>query len=117
MSQHNPGKEFLHSLHPILPDAMRVKQNAKFELDKIPCCYLLKNKDSEEQLLKLNDSGVLIWQLCHEERAVGEIVDLLAEAFEQARDEMARDVSRVVSHLLEEDALLDASVNDGAPAG
>ncbi len=100
-------KEFLQSLHPILPDTMRVRQSDRFTLQKIPCCTLLKNNDDERHVLKLNESGFLIWQLCHEERAIGEIVDLLADAFEQDREEMARDVSRVVDYLVEENALLE----------
>ena len=102
------SKDFLHSLHPILPDDMRVHQSDRFTLQKIPCCTLLKNKDDDRHVLKLNESGFLIWQLCHEERALGEIVDLLADAFEQDRQEMARDVSRVVDYLVEETALIQS---------
>jgi hypothetical protein len=103
------NKEFLHSLHPILPDSMRVHQSDRFTLQKIPCCTLLKSVEDERHILKLNDSGLLIWQLCHEERSIGEIVELLAEAFEQPREDMARDVSRVVDYLLEENALVEGT--------
>ncbi len=105
------SKEFLHSLHPILPDAMRVRQSERFSIHKIPCCTLLKNVENDRHVLKLNESGFLIWQLCQEERSIGEIVDLLADAFEQERDSMARDVSRVVEHLVEETALVEAGTN------
>lgn len=98
---------FLHSLHPILPDETTVRQNARFKVEKITCCYLLKDGEDEGHVLKLNDSGILIWQLCQETRSVGEMVELLSEAFEQPRDDMARDVSRVVEYLLEEGALLE----------
>lgn len=111
-------KEFLQSLHPLLPEALCVRQSGRHTLDKIPCCFLLRDNENDRQVLKLNDSGVLIWQLCHEEREVGEIVDLLSEAFEQEREDMARDVSRVVDYLLEEHALVEAApVNSREPAG
>lgn len=106
-------REFLHSLHPILPEDMRVVQSDRFTMEKIPCCTLLRSLDDERHVLKLNDSGLIIWQLCHEEREVGEIVDLLAEAFEQTHEDMARDVSRVVDYLLEESALLERGATPG----
>jgi len=99
-------KEFLHSLHPILPDSTRVRRSERFEIQKIPCCTLLRNVEDRSQVLKLNDSGFIIWQLCEEDRELGEIVDLLADAYEHDREDMARDVSRVVSYLLEENALV-----------
>jgi hypothetical protein len=102
------SKEFLHSLHPLLPDEMRVRQTTNFRVHKIPCCTLLKDVNDEQHVLKLNDSGILIWQLCQGERSIGDIVDLLADAFEQEREEMARDVSRVVSYLIEENAVAEA---------
>ncbi|GJL80974.1 MAG: hypothetical protein DHS20C01_06080 [marine bacterium B5-7] len=102
----NTDKEFLHSLHPIMDDAIVLSQSQSFRLEKIPCCYLLHDKQDDGHVIKLNDSGILIWHLCSDKRTVGEIVDLLADGFEQPREDMARDVSRVVEYLIEERALL-----------
>ncbi len=99
-------KEFLHSLHPLLPEDIVPVQSEEFEFEKIPCCFLLRDKNNPTRLIKLNQTGILIWELCTDNRTIGQMVDMLSEAFEQERIEMARDISRIVDYLIEEKALL-----------
>jgi predicted transcriptional regulator len=100
-------KEFLHSLHPVM-DAGRVfSQTTEMHLKKIPCCTLLVDNNDSNRMIKLNDTALIIWQLCTENRSVGDIVGLLSEAFEQDPDDMGRDVSRVLEHLLEDGAVIE----------
>ena len=100
-------KEFLQSLHPIM-DADRVfHQNTEMHLKKIPCCTLLVDNNDKNRMVKLNETALIIWQLCTEDRSVGQIVGLLSEAFEQDPEDMGRDVSRVLEHLLEDGAVVE----------
>jgi hypothetical protein len=102
------SKEFLQSLHPLLPNELVAVQNPDMEVHKTPCCYVLRDKQEKKYKVKLNDTGALIWALCEEARNLGEINQLLAEAFEVDLEDMSRDVSRVVDYLLEENALIES---------
>jgi len=103
------SREFLHSLHPLMPDDMIPVQSDELNLKQVPCCSLLVDKEDPNRMIKLNKTGILIWGLCRDDRSVGEIIDLLSEAFELEREEMARDVSRVVDHLISEQALINSN--------
>jgi hypothetical protein len=100
---------FLHSLHPLLPEDLVAIQSDELELEQVPCCHLLVDKSDKKRMIKLNQTGILIWGLCQDNRTVGEIIDLLSEAFEADRTDMARDVSRVVDHLIAERALINSN--------
>ena len=103
------SKEFLLSLHSLMPEDLIPVRSEAFRHDKIPCCDLLTEKDNSENVLKLNNSGAIIWGLCSEQRSVGEIIDMLVDVYEVDRIEMAKDVSRVVEYLLEERALINSN--------
>ena len=103
------SKEFLLSLHSLVPENLIPIRNEGFRHDKIPCCDLLTDESDTEHVLKLNNSGAIIWGLCTESRSVGDIINMLADAFEVERADMARDVSRVVEYLLEERALINSN--------
>jgi len=62
---------------------------------------LLKDADGET-VLKLNESSVLIWELCNGELTVGEMVQLLADSYPEAAEEMRKDVFRALDELNEE---------------
>ncbi len=100
-------KEFLQSLHPIMERDRVFRQTTEMHLKKIPCCTLLVDNNDSNRMIKLNDTALIIWQLCTEDRSVGDIVTLLSEAFDQDPEEMSRDVSRVLEHLLEDGAVVE----------
>ena len=105
-------KEFLHSLHPVFPDELVVQQVTGVRMDRIPCCYILRPPGEDSQVIKLNDTGALIWSLCEQQRSVGEISDLIADAYSVDREEVRRDISRVMDHLFEENVLLSTESRD-----
>jgi hypothetical protein len=53
-------------------------QREGFTLEKSPCCFFVKDKESGK-LVKLNTTSVLIWQVCTGDWTVGEIVEVLQE--------------------------------------
>ena len=72
-----------------------------FELQKTACCFFLKEEDSKN-LVKLNDSSALIWQVCTGEWSVGEIIDVLKESYPDAADGMDKDVYTALDSLVKE---------------
>ena len=57
-------------------------------LKKIPCCTLLVDNNDKSRMVKLNDTALIIWQLCTDDRSVEQITTLLSEAFEQDPEDM-----------------------------
>ncbi len=88
------------------------KQRPGYELQKTACCYFLKDSEADK-LVKLNDSSVLIWQVCTGEWSVGEIIDVLKESYPDAADSMEEDVHRTLDLLVEEGVIdiPDAGLN------
>ncbi|MEM7563916.1 MAG: PqqD family protein [Pseudomonadota bacterium] len=91
-------------LHPDLPDHIVPKQVEGFRIEKIPCCYLLRN-DETDRIVKLNNTGILIWQTCTGEWNVGEIIEALKESYPDAAETMARDVYRAMDILQDEEVI------------
>jgi len=56
----------------------------------------------EETMVHLNQSAVLIWRLCDGKRTVREIADLIADAFPEAADKVAIDVSEMIERFQKE---------------
>lgn len=56
-------------------------------------------------MVYINDSARAIWGLCDGHRTVGEIVDMLANAFPDAASEVGLDVQDVVERLAREGLL------------
>jgi hypothetical protein len=56
-------------------------------------------------MVYVNDSARAIWDLCDGHRTVGEIVDILANAFQNAGDQVGPDVQDVVKQLAREGLL------------
>jgi hypothetical protein len=84
----------VEKLHPDLPDDAVPRRGEDFRLKRTPCCFLLVDLQ-DEVLLKLNQTGVLLWELCRGEYSVGEILAMLKESFPEASGEIARDIYRV----------------------
>ncbi|MEE9446724.1 MAG: PqqD family peptide modification chaperone [Arenicellales bacterium] len=70
------------------------------EVNKIPCCWLL-NKAGDEKRVKLNDSSMMIWQLCEGKYSVGELIDALQAQYPDAKG-MDKDIQRALDELLSE---------------
>jgi Coenzyme PQQ synthesis protein D (PqqD) len=58
-----------------------------------------------KKAIYLNDSAAVIWQLCDGRRCVREIVDMLAEAYPDQRDELYNDTIEAVELLHREGAV------------
>jgi coenzyme PQQ biosynthesis protein PqqD len=52
-----------------------------------------------------NQTGALIWQLCDGTRTVDEIVEILSEAYPEARAEIRADVPPIIQTLVSRGAL------------
>lgn len=91
-------------IHPALPLDTIPIQNEEYTLEKIPCCYLLKHSTNGE-VIKLNNTGLLIWQTCTGEWTVGEIIEALKEAYPDAASDMNKDVFRALDNLQDEGAI------------
>jgi hypothetical protein len=53
----------------------------------------------------LNESSKLVWGLCNGESTVDEIIDLLADAYPEARDKISPDVHNVLNSLYQDGAI------------
>ena len=72
-----------------------------YELTKTACCYFLKETETKN-MVKLNDSSALIWQVCTGEWSVGDIVEVLKESYPDAADSMEQDVYVALEQLAKE---------------
>lgn len=88
-------------IHPDLPPETVPRQKPGIHVEKIPCCFLLKDAGSGN-VVKLNRSGMMIWQTCTGEWTVGEIIDALTEHYPDAAESMAKDVYRTLDTMREE---------------
>jgi len=90
----------LEDLHQQFPLDAKPLQNEGFSVNKIPCCWIITNDESNNRI-KLNDSSMLIWQLCEQDNTVGDIIGALKEQFPGVED-MDKDIQRALDELLEE---------------
>lgn len=90
----------IETLHRQFPLDARLIQSESVSVEKIPCCWIL-TKAGEDRKIKLNDSSMLIWQLCEAGNTVGEIISVLRESFPEA-DDIDKDIHRALDELEEE---------------
>ena len=57
-------------------------------------------------VLKLNETGVVIWELCSDGNTVGDILAMLRDSYPDQEDVISRDVFRVLDTLKEYDAIV-----------
>ena len=95
------NKVNVKNLHPTLPPETVPVQQDGYELKRIPCCYVLADKD-DRVVSKLNDTAVLIWKLCTGEWTVGDIVHALSDKYPDAAAEIGKDVYRTLDLLQQE---------------
>jgi len=86
--------------HDILPDDVVPIQKPGLSLGKTTCCYFLQNKDSTP-VLKLNETGALIWTQCTGVQNVGQIIAVLVEQFGEDNDEVALSITKDVLRVLD----------------
>lgn len=91
-------------IHPDLPLDTVPRQVEGFNIDKIPCCYILKHEETG-RMVKLNNTGMLIWQTCTGDWSVGEIIEALEENYPDAADTISRDVFRTLDILKDEEVI------------
>jgi hypothetical protein len=75
-----------------------------YQVKKIPCCFLLVNSDLQHTL-KLNETSLLLWELCNGMFCVGEILELLTDHFPDVASTLRRDVFRVLDEFKEENVI------------
>jgi len=90
----------LEDLHGTLPLDAKPIQREDCEVQKIPCCWIVTIEEDGRRV-KLNDSSMLIWQLCEGENTVGEIIDALQTEYPDVEN-MNKDIQRALDELLEE---------------
>ncbi len=100
---------FINEVHAVFPDSAIPIRRQEYRVKRIPCCYLLQDEDGKN-VLKLNETGLLIWELCNGDISVGEMLQLLKESFPEAAAEMEKDVFRVLDEFKEGDVITIASV-------
>ena len=90
----------LEDLHGTLPLDVKPIQREDCDVQKIPCCWIVTIK-GDNRRIKLNDSSMLIWQLCEGENTVGEMIDALQAQYPDVQG-MDKDIQRALDELLEE---------------
>jgi len=92
------------AFHPDLDHSLVPRQKQGYYVKKIPCCLILKDENGGN-VLKLNETGILIWELCAEGITVGEILSMLCDQYPEHKDQIGRDVYRVLDTLQEYDVI------------
>lgn len=66
---------------------------------------LILYSPSSEKVIYLNESSKLVWDLCNGELSVQNIIGLLADAYPESGQDIARDVHSILSNLVEGGAI------------
>lgn len=90
----------LEDLHSTLPLDAKPVQRKDCDVQKIPCCWIVTIKEADRRI-KLNDSSMLIWQLCEGGNTVGEMIDALQAQYPDVQG-IDKDIQRALDELLEE---------------
>jgi hypothetical protein len=90
----------LEDLHRQFPLDAWPQQVDGFSQKKTACCWILSDK-KQGRHIKLNDSSMLIWQLCLDQNTVGGIISSLQAQYPKV-DDIDRDIQRALDELLEE---------------
>ena len=75
------------------------KQKPNYHLEMMDGELLLYHLD-ETKILYCNQTASLIWHLCDGQRTVGEMIDILGEAYPEAAEPMASDVEETMQQFL-----------------
>lgn len=94
----------ISTIHPVLGDGIIPKRDNNFSLTRTTCCYLLRNQQNDK-VVKLNDSSVLVWQLCTGEWTVGDLIAALSEQFPEQSAGIAKDIYRTLDEMEQQQVL------------
>lgn len=75
-----------------------------FQLEELDGETLLY-RHSLKKMIYLSESAAVVWKLCDGERTAQEIVNLLADAYPESRDNVIADVVAALDSLVREGAL------------
>lgn len=75
-----------------------------FELEEIDGEILLYSPSATRSVY-LNSTASLIWRLCDGRNTVGQIIDILSQAYPDAEEDMERDVSQSIEQFMENGAI------------
>ncbi len=76
------------------------KQKSDYNLEMMDGELLLYHLD-ETKILYCNQTASLIWHLCDGQRTVGQMIDILSEAYPEAAGTMASDVEKTIQQFLD----------------
>ena len=76
------------------------KQKPDYNLEMMDGELLLYHLD-ETKILYCNQTASLIWHLCDGQRTVGQMIDILSEAYPKAAGTMASDVEETIQQFLD----------------
>ena len=83
----------------------KIPQTASnFELEEIDGELLLYSPESTRSIY-MNSTASIIWRLCDGKLTVGEIIELLIEAFPEAKDSIEKDVEDSINLFIENKAI------------
>jgi hypothetical protein len=105
----NTKESSVRELHAEFPPEAVPSRVDGYEIKKIPCCFLLQDSEGKN-VLKLNETSVLIWELCNGELSVGDMLELLSESFPEAKDNLEKDVFRVLDEFQEEEVITVSNI-------
>ena len=77
---------------------------SSFELEEIDGELLLYSPESTRSIY-MNSTASIIWRLCDGKITIGEIVELLQEAFPEAKDSIEQDVIDSIELFVNNDAI------------
>ena len=80
-------------------------RNQDYRLEKMDEELLLFNPKTTN-ILYLNETASLIWQLCDGQRTLKEMISLLKDTFPEAGDHIQQDVVETIDHFKKHGAIL-----------
>jgi hypothetical protein len=82
-----------------IQEADKPKRVEDYRLEQLDEELLLYHP-TETQILYLNQTASLVWGLCSGEHSVGEIIQMLSEAYPEAAEEIPTDVQDTLDQFL-----------------
>ena len=81
--------------HDVQPSEAVPVQKPGYSVSKVGCCSKMI-VDKTVPMLKINETSEIIWNLCNGEFTIGSIVSTLQEAFPDNKDDIEKDVMRII---------------------
>ncbi len=81
------------------------KTNSEFKVEKFDNEILLYSP-ADTRAVYLNETAYLIWQICGDNRTIGNIIQLLKEEYPDQKDSIRGDVITAIEMLVESGAMI-----------